>query len=218
MTLPLFSYDRGFGPSAGFAKLQPDDRVPILSNAKSTDGRNTASPAMLHGARGYSGNRTGKGEDCEEDSEVEMADSEVEVANEQALHSLVGHKNRAYPIRSAIRVGSEYSRAFALRRANSASDTGTGGGEAGAVAPSLHSTVLVATGSSDGDAFLFDVGGPRGTGELVQRLRGHTDRVYSVDFHPSVPMLATASADFTVKLWAAKAGRRAPRGSARVGL
>jgi COMPASS component SWD3 len=35
----------------------------------------------------------------------------------------------------------------------------------------------------------------------VQRVEGHTDRVYSVDFHPSDNLLISASADFSVKLW-----------------
>ena len=54
---------------------------------------------------------------------------------------------------------------------------------------------------------------PLGTGELVQRLRGHTDRVYAVDFHPQEALLATSSADFTVRLWAppARTSRKASR-------
>ena len=66
----------------------------------------------------------------------------------------------------------------------------------------MHTSVLLATGSADNDTYLFDVGGGNGSGELIQRLRGHTDRVYTVDFHPLEPLLASASADFTVRLWA----------------
>ncbi|PHZ13300.1 uncharacterized protein RHIMIDRAFT_291064 [Rhizopus microsporus ATCC 52813] len=33
----------------------------------------------------------------------------------------------------------------------------------------------------------------------MQRLEGHTDRVYAVNFHPTEPILASCSADFTVK-------------------
>jgi len=40
-----------------------------------------------------------------------------------------------------------------------------------------------------------------GTGELIQRLEGHTDRVYDVAFHPSEMILASCSADFTIKIW-----------------
>ena len=35
----------------------------------------------------------------------------------------------------------------------------------------------------------------------MQRLEGHTDRVYAVNFHPTEPILASGSADFTVKVW-----------------
>lgn len=42
----------------------------------------------------------------------------------------------------------------------------------------------------------------QGTGELLQRLEGHTDYVYAVDFHPTEPILATCSADHTIKIWA----------------
>ena len=67
--------------------------------------------------------------------------------------------------------------------------------------PSMHNSLLVATGSADSCAYLFDISGPAGSGELLQRLSGHSDRVYATDFHPSEPILATASADFMVKIW-----------------
>ena len=38
--------------------------------------------------------------------------------------------------------------------------------------------------------------------ELVQKLEGHQDRVYSAAFHPTEPLLASCSADFTIRLWA----------------
>ena len=38
--------------------------------------------------------------------------------------------------------------------------------------------------------------------ELVQKLEGHQDRVYSATFHPTEPLLASCSADFTIRLWA----------------
>lgn len=40
--------------------------------------------------------------------------------------------------------------------------------------------------------------------ELVQRLEEHTDRVYGVDFHPTDAILATASADFSIRIFTAK--------------
>jgi COMPASS component SWD3 len=38
-------------------------------------------------------------------------------------------------------------------------------------------------------------------GQLVQKLEGHTDRVYAVHFHPSERLLASCSADGSVKCW-----------------
>ena len=43
-----------------------------------------------------------------------------------------------------------------------------------------------------------------GTWELVQKLSGHTDRVYAVDFHPLEPSLASCSADFGIKVWSTR--------------
>lgn len=65
----------------------------------------------------------------------------------------------------------------------------------------VQSACILASGSADGNIYLFDVGGVAGSGARVQRLRGHRDRVHSVVFHPFEPMLASASADNTVKLW-----------------
>ena len=68
----------------------------------------------------------------------------------------------------------------------------------------LDSTILLASGSSDPHVYLYDVGGPEGSGELVQKLDGHLDRVYSVCFHPMDPILASCSADFSIKIWSPK--------------
>ena len=62
--------------------------------------------------------------------------------------------------------------------------------------------MLVATGSTDGRAYVYDISSPHG--ELLQRLGGHTERVYDTSFHPNEPLLATCSADFTIRLWAAR--------------
>ena len=93
------------------------------------------------------------------------------------IHALVGHRNRSYPIRSSMRVGSEYSRCGAKRRA-AVVDTSTyhsddnhslGTGRyhiepPTPVLPTVHSTVLLATGSADGDACVYDIGGPSNSG------------------------------------------------------
>lgn len=156
---------------------------------------------------------------------LEIDENDTDGAVPPCLHALVGHRNRSYPIRSAMRVGAEYARGGPAARRAAVVDVsthddddrrGVGGfvaadAASAAPAPSVHSTVLLATGSADGDACVFDIGS--GGGELVQRLRGHTDRVYAVDFHPSEPLLASGSADFTVRLWAPppKSQRAKPR-------
>ncbi|CAM9552433.1 unnamed protein product [Choristocarpus tenellus] len=61
-----------------------------------------------------------------------------------------------------------------------------------------HSLVL-ATGSADGNIHMFDLS--KSQGEEMQILRGHEDRVYSVDFHPMDPKLVSCSADSTVRIW-----------------
>ncbi|CAG8527151.1 15215_t:CDS:10, partial [Acaulospora colombiana] len=63
----------------------------------------------------------------------------------------------------------------------------------------LEASLLLATGSADPCAYIYNVGGPESTGELLQRLEGHTDFVYAVDFHPTEPTLATCSADYTIR-------------------
>lgn len=80
------------------------------------------------------------------------------------------------------------------------------GGEEGWGRQSVHDSMLLATGSADARAYIYDVGGARGA-RLVQRLEGHTDRVHACSFHPQDPLLATCSADYTIKIWGAKTDR-----------
>jgi COMPASS component SWD3 len=65
--------------------------------------------------------------------------------------------------------------------------------------------MLVATGSSDHGVYIFDISdqlvlGTETSGNFTQKLAQHTDIVYGVDFHPTEPILATASGDGTVKI------------------
>lgn len=61
---------------------------------------------------------------------------------------------------------------------------------------------LVATGSSDDRAYVYDVS--KGAKTVApETLVGHRGRVCAVDFHPNRPLLASSSSDSTVKLWAA---------------
>jgi WD40 repeat protein len=91
---------------------------------------------------------------------------------------------------------------------------------------SLTSALLVATGGVDGSVRVCNVGslvksssssspssttvdGSNASNTLdaaaIQTMTGHADRVYGVDFHPRAPLLASASADGTVRLWASTA-------------
>eukprot|EP00127_Corallochytrium_limacisporum_P000244 Clim_evm12s8 gene=Clim_evmTU12s8 len=71
----------------------------------------------------------------------------------------------------------------------------------------VNSLLLVATGSSDGLIYLYDFGSRTTLGEthIAQTLAGHLDRVYSVDFHPSEPFLASGAGDGTARIWAGRA-------------
>jgi len=64
----------------------------------------------------------------------------------------------------------------------------------------IQAALMLASGSADSNAYVFDVSSR--TSGLVQVLRGHSDRVYCANFHPSEPVLATCSADHLVKIWA----------------
>ena len=59
------------------------------------------------------------------------------------------------------------------------------------------SAMLVAAGSLDNVIRIWDVN----TGQLLERLRGHTNSVYSVAFTPDGKGLVTGSLDKTLKLW-----------------
>jgi len=69
--------------------------------------------------------------------------------------------------------------------------------------PDLSESLILATGSAEpgGAIYIFDVGGPTGTAHLIQKLVGHDERVNGVSFHPKHPILASCSADKTVRIW-----------------
>ena len=66
----------------------------------------------------------------------------------------------------------------------------------------VNSILLLASGSTDSFVHIWTMG--QKPDFIRQKLVGHTDMVFGVDFHPSEPLLATASADFSVRLWSLK--------------
>lgn len=65
----------------------------------------------------------------------------------------------------------------------------------------IQDMLMLASGSADGMVYMFDVASRCGGGGLLQVLEGHKDRVYTVDFHPSEPIVASCSADSDIKIW-----------------
>jgi COMPASS component SWD3 len=131
------------------------------------------------------------------------------------VSSLTGHKNHNWPIKSAFHVGKDYGRAsfkpasdFDIPTTEASEDPSDK--KHSQREKSVTDRLMLATGSADNHAYLFDLGlRNEVTGELVQKLEGHTGRVYAVNFHPSEPLLASASADHSIKLWCPKS---VPRG------
>jgi COMPASS component SWD3 len=114
----------------------------------------------------------------------------------QLVHFLEGHKNKNWPIKSSFFRGNSYEM---LQQEHVHEDQV---GDREPDISSIHRSMLLATGSADNRVYLYNVSGSEGTAEIVQRLEGHRDRVYGAEFHPFEPVLASCSADFTVRIWA----------------
>lgn len=132
------------------------------------------------------------------------------------VHSVQGHANQGYPIKSAFFEGPEYqigSTWSMQRRVGSRDDDemldDINGMESQmkdekiGLSADISESLLLATGSAEpgGGIYVYDIGGPTGTAQLIQKLEGHTDRVCGVSFHPKHPILASCSADKTVRIW-----------------
>ncbi|KAI9209632.1 WD40-repeat-containing domain protein [Polychytrium aggregatum] len=128
---------------------------------------------------------------------------------QRLIHSLKGHKNKNWPIKSSFFHYRDGQGLGSAKRANSHSDllylkdseTESSDGNRTNKDKSAEPNILLATGSSDPSVYIYSVGGAEGTSELVQKLEGHTDRVYAVNFHPTEALLASCSADSTIKMW-----------------
>mmetsp|Transcript_7642 Transcript_7642/g.10041 ORF Transcript_7642/g.10041 Transcript_7642/m.10041 type:complete len:649 (+) Transcript_7642:75-2021(+) len=62
-------------------------------------------------------------------------------------------------------------------------------------------SLLLASGSGNGNIFIHDIAN---SGNFLYALQGHTDRVYTVNFHAQKPLLITTSADSTVRIWSSR--------------
>ncbi|CAG8436007.1 17149_t:CDS:10 [Funneliformis caledonium] len=144
------------------------------------------------------------------DNVIRIYDRGIEPPKSQLriVHVLKGYKNKGWPIRSSYFLGKDYQYSTVQRSMHNdifdAGDPKTDPADNVTYERDkpLEASLLLATGSADPYAYLYNVGGPEGTGELIQRLEGHTDFVYAVDFHPFEPFLASCSADCTIKVWA----------------
>jgi len=113
----------------------------------------------------------------------------------ELLHSMSGHKNKNWPITSSFFVGKNRQLFGHHNRSDSDSDHEV------EEEKTVDESFLLATGSADNQVYIYNVTGHKESHNLLQKLEGHTDRVYAVNFHPFDPILATASADSTVRLW-----------------
>ena len=91
--------------------------------------------------------------------------------------------------------------AFSLRNSFPVHSTRKGGIAAVAVAPDADA--VVATAGGDATVQLFD----RAAGRALASLKGHSKKVLDVKFVGSVGLVASASADKTVRVWKAAGGK-----------
>lgn len=122
------------------------------------------------------------------------------------VQALTGQTAKNWPVRCAF-----FRDAVASSVAVGDELEGPSGGGNSASSNALGSrqgaALLLASGSADSVVRLFDVGSGSNSNKLFQKLEGHTDRVYAVDFHPEQAMLASGSADATIRIWARKRAR-----------
>lgn len=100
----------------------------------------------------------------------------VRVYDERKLiHTLKGHRSKSWPIKSTFFKLTDF------------------------VFETTEQCLLLCTGSSDPFAYVYAMN--HQSNLMIQRLEGHTDKVYSPNFHPTEPILATGSGDSLIKLW-----------------
>ncbi|EFA74906.1 hypothetical protein PPL_11940 [Heterostelium album PN500] len=136
-------------------------------------------------------------------SKVSIVSHPYSLAPMKLLHSLTSHKNKNWPIKSSIFVGKDFNDGGNIKRSGEQTKSEEDDDDENKC-DDINQSVLLATGSADYNAYLFDIGFTKQSGKVLQKLEGHTDRVYSVKFHPSEPILASCSADSTIRLWTPK--------------
>ncbi|KAJ8327186.1 hypothetical protein BDV3_000310 [Batrachochytrium dendrobatidis] len=128
------------------------------------------------------------------------------------VHMLKGYKNKNWPIKSAFFRPRETITSLRGQSAEDMFGKNDASGEGMETTPRLDKSTatdtLLATGSADPFVYIYSLGSVEGSAELMQRLEGHTDRVYEVSFHPTEPILCSCSADSTLKLWYSNKGKR----------
>ncbi|CAI5742652.1 unnamed protein product [Hyaloperonospora brassicae] len=154
----------------------------------------------------------------------------------QLVRSVSGHKNKNWPIKSSFFRGDGYKYKLALpprgrlegslggtlgtslrhKFADSDAEDFVDPSEERGSLSSSDERLLLATGSADHHIYLHDVtpskhaidasGSGKHAQTVVQKIDGHSDRVYCVDFHPTEPILASASADCSIKIWLPRSG------------
>lgn len=120
----------------------------------------------------------------------EAADEDMSLSSRDRVRGLSADEDTDYSNDSSVE----------SERSESSGDEGRGTDEDDIGGP-IQKSLILASGSADSNVYVFDVGGRSGTGKLLQRLEGHKDRVYGVDFHPNEPILVSCSADSEIKIW-----------------
>lgn len=121
----------------------------------------------------------------------EVADEDTSLSLRDGTHGSSPDEDTGYSDDSSVE----------SERSESLEEDGGGTDEDEEVGGPIQKSLILASGSADSNVYVFDVGGRSGTGTLLQRLEGHKDRVYGVDFHPNEPILVSCSADSEIKIW-----------------
>jgi len=123
--------------------------------------------------------------------------------------SLKGYKNRNWPIKSSFNhytiEKSDILGMSSPTEENILSNRPSRTDNTNYKDDKLNMTMLLATGSSDSYAYIYSLKlNQEGFVSPIQRLEGHTGIVYATSFHPTNPILATCSADSTIRIWNSK--------------